>query len=152
MYQTFIFLAILSAAMLTGLMTTLLTVMRGVWRSESDEMAATNFKAFLAHAATNRALSTLSIMPVISGIVITFVSAPQGSHPLYAKIGAGVFFIGFFLWTAFFNLPIYKKVAAWKEGTAPADTRTLIGRFHQVNIVRLGAALAASILFFMSMM
>jgi uncharacterized membrane protein len=150
MYDTFIFLAILSAAMLTGLMTTLLTVMRGVWLKDSDEVAARNFKSFLAHAATNRILSTLSIMPVISGIAIMFIDTPKGDHSIYAKIGAVVFLIGFFLWTAFLNLPIYKKVAAWNDDETPSDTRMLIRRFHTVNIVRLAAALSTTILFFIA--
>ena len=150
MYKTFVFLAILSAAMLAGLMTTLLTVVRNVWREQSDEMAAKSFKGFLAHAATNRILSTLSIMPVISGIVIAFITAPHGKHPAYALVGGGIFLVGFFLWTAFFNLPIYKKVAAWDTDKVPVDVRSVIKRFHRVNLVRLFAALVTSILFFMA--
>jgi len=150
MYRLFTFFGLLSAAMLVGLMTTLLTVMRGVWLKESDDTAASSFKNFLAHAARNRILSTLSIMPVISAIVIAFIKSPADSHPHDAIIGGGIFFIGFFLWTAFFNLPIYKKVDAWPADKTPNDVRTLIKRFHDVNIVRLLAALIATVLFFMA--
>ncbi|WP_429426338.1 hypothetical protein [Nocardia sp. GAS34] len=39
--------------------------------------------------------------------------------------GGGVFLLGFFIWTAIFNLPIYKAVATWNLTEAtPADVRT----------------------------
>ncbi|MGF6885668.1 hypothetical protein ABIA39_007415 [Nocardia sp. GAS34] len=63
MYRTLAFLAILSAAMLVGLMTTLLTVMRGLWNQQPELDAARNFQDFLQHAGTNRVLSTLTIIP-----------------------------------------------------------------------------------------
>ena len=150
MYKTFVFLGILSAAMLTGLMTTLSSVMRDMWLKQSTEDASKGLKDFLASTGTGRILSTLSIMPVICGIVIAFASKPNGARPLYAYIGAGVFFVGFFLWTAFFNLPIYKEAENWNNGKAPNNVREVIARFHTVNIMRLLAALATSILFFMA--
>lgn len=150
MYKILVFLAILSAAILTGLMMTLLSVMRSMWLKQSDKDAAKGFKDFLASTSTGRILSTLSIMPVICGIVIAFIAVPNGARPIFAYIGSGVFFVGFFLWTAFFNLPIYKEVEKWSNDKTPNNGRTLIKRFHKVNIVRLLAALSTSILFFMA--
>lgn len=150
MYKIFIFLAILSASMLAGLMATLLSVMRVMWRKQSDKDASKSFKDFLAHAATNRILSTLSITPVISAIVIAFLNKPDGTRSIYVYIGGGIWFLGFFLWTAFFNLPIYKAVAKWSDNETPNNGRELINRFHNVNIVRLLVSLVTSILFFMA--
>ncbi len=92
----------------------------------------------------------VTILPVICGIVIAFVTAPNDAHPIFAYIGAGVFFVGFFLWTAFFNLPIYKEVQKWSYDNTPNNVRIIIARFHKVNIVRLLVALTTSILFFKS--
>ncbi|MBU3067829.1 DUF1772 domain-containing protein [Nocardia sp. NEAU-G5] len=151
MYRTLAFLAILSAAMLVGLMTTLLTVMRGLWNQQSEPDAARNFQDFLQHAGTNRVLSTLTIIPVISGVWMAFLHAPSSTAKVYALTGGGVFLLGFFIWTAIFNLPIYKAVAKWSLADAtPADVRTQIRRFHISNIGRLTAALATSVLFFVA--
>lgn len=151
MYRTLAFLAILSAAMLVGLMTTLLTVMRGMWNQQSDAGAARGFQDFLQHAATNRVLSTLTIIPIISAVWMAFLHAPDTTAKVCALTGGGVFLIGFFVWTAVFNLPIYKAVAKWDLTEAiPDDVRTEIGRFHASNIGRLTAALATSVLFFLA--
>ena len=150
MYQALAFVAILSAAMLVGLMTTLLTVMRAMWRQQTDEVAARSVQDFLRHAATNRVLSTLTIIPIVCAIVMAFLNAPTTAGHVCALVGGGVFLVGFFLWTAVFNLPIYKTVSQWDVASAPADTRVMIGRFHRVNTVRLTAALATSVLFFLA--
>ncbi|MFE3956813.1 anthrone oxygenase family protein [Nocardia sp. NPDC059091] len=68
-----------------------------------------------------------------------------------ALTGGEVFLVGFFLWTAIVNLPIYKAVAKWKLAEAtPADVRTQIRRFHTSNLGRLTAALATTVLFFVA--
>ncbi|MGF6882844.1 hypothetical protein ABIA39_001786 [Nocardia sp. GAS34] len=55
------------------------------------------------------------------------------------------------IWTAIFNLPIYKAVAKWSlTDDTPADVRTQIRRFHTPNLGRLTAALATSVLFFVA--
>ncbi|MBU3065454.1 DUF1772 domain-containing protein [Nocardia sp. NEAU-G5] len=151
MYRTLAFLAILSAAMLVGLMTTLLTVMRGLWNQQPELDAARNFQDFLQHAGTNRVLSTLTIIPVISGVWMAFLHAPDTTAKVCAVTGGGVFLLGFFIWTAIFNLPIYKAVARWNLTEAtPADVRTQIRRFHTSNIGRLTAALVTAVLFFVA--
>jgi uncharacterized membrane protein len=149
-YRIVNFLAVLSASMLAGLMTTLLTVMRRAWLDQTDAGAAASFKNFLNRAATNRVLSTLSITPVVSAIVMAFVAKPPNAHPRYAYIGGCVFFVGFYIWTGVFNLPIYKAVNAWNLSEAPTNTRRLILRFHLSNAVRLLASLATSALFFLA--
>jgi uncharacterized membrane protein len=150
-YQAFAFVAILSAAMLVGLMTTLLTVMRAMWRQQTDQAAAHALQDFLRHAATNRVLSTLTVLPILSAIVIAFLGGPTTAKYVCALVGGGVFLVGFFLWTAVFNLPIYRTVSHWDLASTPTDTRRIIGRFHRVNIVRLIAALATSLLFLLAL-
>jgi uncharacterized membrane protein len=150
MYSFVVYLALLSATMLVGLMTTLLTVMRSMWARQEDVMAAQSLQQFLLYAATNRVLSTLSILPVICSIVIFFIGAPSTPQLVYALIGGAVFLLGFFIWTAIFNLPIYRTVAKWDTTKAPHDVRSVLRRFHIVNLVRLAAAFAASILFFLA--
>ena len=150
MYSFIVYLALLSATMLVGLMTTLLTVMRAMWARQTDALAAQSFQQFLTYAATNRVLSTLSILPVICSIVIFFISAPSATQRVYALVGGGVFFLGFFIWTGIFNTPIYRTVAKWDTAKVPDDVRSLIQRFHMSNLVRLTATLAASILFFLA--
>ncbi|GAA1968548.1 DUF1772 domain-containing protein [Kitasatospora viridis] len=150
MYEALVFLAILSAAMLVGLMTTLLTVMRVIWRQQSDEDAARAFQDFLAKAGTNRVLSTLTVIPIVSSIVIAFTGAPNHAAYVCALVGGGVFLAFFFLWTAAFNLPVYKAVAQWGGEGAPADVRVMISRFHRSNSVRLCGAFATSLLFFLA--
>lgn len=154
MYQVLVFAAILASAMLVGLMTTLLSVMRAMWRQQSDRTAARSLQDFLRQAATNRVLSTLTIIPVISAIVIAFLGAPSTVKYDCALAGGGVFLVGFFLWTAMFNLPIYQAVSAWDLASnstdTPVDTRAVISRFHRVNTVRLSAALATSLLFLLA--
>lgn len=150
MYQVLIFLAILAAAMLVGLMTTLLSVMRSMWRGQDDDVAARSLQEFLRFAATNRILSTLTIIPILCSIVIAFLGAPTTGKYVFALTGGGVFLVGFFLWTAVFNLPIYKLVSGWDLASTPVDVRAVIGRFHRVNIVRLSAALITSGLFFLA--
>jgi uncharacterized membrane protein len=146
-YQAFVFAAILSSTMLVGLMTTLLTVMRAMWRAQADQAAAQSLRDFLAHAATNRVLSTLTVIPILSAIVIAFLGGPTPADHVRALVGGGVFLVGFFLWTAVFNLPIYRTVSQWDLASTPTDTRLIISRFHRVNTVRLIAALATSLLF-----
>lgn len=150
MYQLFVFLALFSAAMLAGLMATLLCVFRNLWMQQSDEMAARSFKEFLSFAVGNRLLATLTILPVICTVVIVFVAKPQAAQPLYAYVGGGVFLIFFFLWTAFFNLPAYKEVETWNPERLPDNMRARINRFHRFNAVRLMGASVASILFFLA--
>ncbi|MFJ9367585.1 anthrone oxygenase family protein [Nocardia sp. NPDC101769] len=151
MYRTLAFLAILSAAMLVGLMTTLLTVMRGLWNQQSEADAARSFQDFLKHAGTNRVLSTLTIIPIISAIWMAFLHAPDTTAKVCALTGGGVFLLGFFIWTAVFNLPIYKAVDKWRLAEAtPDDVRTEIRRFHASNLGRLTAATATSVLFFVA--
>jgi uncharacterized membrane protein len=149
-YSFVVYLALLSATMLVGLMTTLLTVMRPMWARQTDVLAAQSLQQFLAYAATNRVLSTLSILPVICSIVIIFIGAKSTSQLVYALVGGGVFLLGFFIWTAIFNLPIYKTVTKWDTTQAPDDVRSILRRFHVVNLVRLTAAFATSILFFLA--
>ncbi len=151
MYHVMAYLAIVSAAMLAGLMTTLLSVFRSMWNRLGDRDAASAFQDFLRHAATNRILSTLTIVPIICAIVMAFLTAPTPAKYVCALVGGGVFLLGFFLWTAAFNLPIYRAVATWDPAaTVPTDTRALITRFHRVNIGRLVAALATTVLFFIA--
>ena len=145
-----IYLALLSATMLVGLMTTLLTVMRSMWAKQTDALAAQSFQQFLTFAATNRVLSTLSILPVICSIVIIFIGAPSTTQRVYALVGGGVFFLGFFIWTGIFNTPIYRTVAKWNTTKAPDDVRSVLRRFHASNLVRLTATLVTSILFFLA--
>ena len=149
-YDIFDFLALLSALMLAGLMTILSTVMRKMWREQNDADAAASFKHFLKCAATDRILSTMSITPVIAALVMAFVVQPKGAQVGYAYVGGGIFLVGFFFWTAFFNLPIYKAVDAWTLAEAPQDTREKIGRFHRSNAVRLVALLVTAVLFFLA--
>lgn len=149
-YSFVVYLALLSAAMLAGLISTLLSVMRSMWARQTDVLAARSFQQFLAYAATNRVLSTLSILPVICAIVVIFIGAPSTSQLVYVLVGGGVFLLGFFIWTAIFNLPIYRSVAKWDTTKVPDNVRSLIRRFHLVNLARLTALLAASILFFMA--
>ena len=149
-YDIFDFLALLSALMLAGLMTILSTVMRKMWREQNDADAAASFKHFLKCAATDRILSTMSITPVIAALVMAFVAKPKGAQVGYAYVGGGIFLVGFFFWTAFFNLPIYKAVDAWTLAEAPPDTREKIGRFHRSNAVRLVASLVTAVLFFLA--
>ncbi|HEY4388686.1 MAG TPA: hypothetical protein VGN34_29905, partial [Ktedonobacteraceae bacterium] len=108
MYSLVVYLALLSATMLVGLMTTLLTVMRSMWARQADAPAAQSLQQFLTYAATNRVLSTLSILPVICSIVIFFIGAPSITQLVYSLVGGSVFLLGFFIWTAIFNLPIYR--------------------------------------------
>ncbi|MFB9931858.1 anthrone oxygenase family protein [Amycolatopsis halotolerans] len=150
MYQVLIFAAILAAAMLVGLMATLLSVMRAMWRGQADDDAARNLQDFLRHAATNRILSTLTIIPIACSIALGFLGAPTAAKYACAMTAGGVFLTGFFLWTAVFNLPIYTTVSRWDLATTPADVRSVISRFHRVNAVRLCAALIASGLFFLA--
>jgi hypothetical protein len=56
---------------------------------------------------------------------------------------------GFFLWTALFNLPIYRAMAGWNE-TQSGEVWPLLRRFHRANVVRLAAALALTVLFFLA--
>lgn len=147
-YEICDFLALSSALMLAGLMTMLATVMSKIWREQNDAAAAASFKHFLKYAATNRILSTMSITPVIAALVMAFVTKPAGARVEYAYIAGCIFLVGFFLWTAFFNLPIYKAVDAWTLAEVPSDTRLQIGRFHCSNAVRLVAALVTALLFF----
>ena len=149
-YDIFDFLALLSALMLAGVMTILSTVMRKMWREQNDADAAASFKHFLKYAATDRILSTMSITPVIAALVMAFVAQPKGAQVGYAYVGGGTFLVGFFFWTALFNLPIYKAVDAWTLAEAPSDTREKIGRFHRSNAVRLAALLVTAVLFFLA--
>jgi hypothetical protein len=150
MYRVMAYAAIVSAAMLMGLMTTLLSVFRLMWARLDERGAAAAFQQFLRYAATSRVLSTLTIVPVVSAIVIAFLDAPTAKYAC-ALIGGGVFLLGFFVWTAIFNLPIYRTVASWDPVvTTPSNTRALIARFHLVNIGRLVSALATTILFFLA--
>ena len=149
-YDIFDFLALLNALMLAGVMTILSTVMHKMWREQNDADAAASFKRFLEYATTNRILSTMSITPVIAALVMAFVAKPAGSQAGYAYAGGGIFFVGFFLWTAFFNLPVYKAVNAWTLIETPSDTREQIGRFHRSNAVRLAASLVTAVLFFLA--
>lgn len=150
MYQVLIFVAILAAAMLVGLMATLLSVMRSMWRGQADVDAARSLHEFLRYAATNRVLSTLTVIPIACAIAIAFMGAPTTAAYVYAMTGGGVFLAGFFVWTAVFNLPVYKTVSRWDLASTPDDVRSIIGRFHRVNIVRLSAALITSALFFLA--
>lgn len=149
-YELCDFLALASALMLAGLMTALSTIMRKLWRGQADAEAAAGFKGFLRWAATDRFLSTMSIVPVIAPFAMALAAKPKDAQAGYAYCGGAVFFIGFFLWTAIFNLPIYKAVRAWTPCPTPADTRVQIRRFHRSNLVRLGSALMTAALFFMA--
>jgi hypothetical protein len=150
MYHVLIFAAILAAAMLVGLMATLLGVMRSLWRSQDDGAAARSLQDFLRFAATNRVLSTLTIIPIVCSIAIGFLGAPTTAKYVCAVTGGGVFLAGFFLWTAVFNLPIYKMVSRWDPASTPGNVRSVISRFHRTNVVRLSAALITSGLFFLA--
>jgi uncharacterized membrane protein len=150
MYELLTFLALLSAAMLAGLMATLVSVMRVMWQREADTDAASHLQEFLRYAARNRVLSTLSIVPVIAAIAIVFVGAPSRGQLVYALLGGGLFLVGFFLVTAVFNLPVYNAIMGWDVAELPAGWRSVLGRLHLVNAVRLAAALASGTLFFLA--
>lgn len=136
--------------MLAGLMTALLTILRRTWRDQTDAEAAAGFKDFLRWAATDRILSTMSIAPVVAPIGMALVTKPNDAQIGYAYCGGTVFFFGFFLWTAVFNLPIYKAVRSWVVSPTPSDTRGQLRRFHRSNLVRLAAALTTATLFFLA--
>jgi uncharacterized membrane protein len=154
MYQLLIFTAILSTAMLAGLMTTLLIVMRPMWRQQTDDVAARSLRDFLRHASTNRILITVTNLPAICAIVIGFLGAPARSGYAFALAGGGVFLVGFLVCTALVNLPIYRAVLRWnlESDAEPArqEVRRALRRFHRSNVIRLGSALAASALFFLA--
>lgn len=149
-YDIFDFLALLSAFMLAGLMAILSTVMCKIWRDQNDADAAANFKNFLKYAVSDRILSIMSITPVIAAFAMAFVAKPAGAQVGYAYAGGFIFFVGFFIWTTFFNLPVYKAVDAWTLIEAPSDTREQIGRFHRSNAVRLVASLVTAVLFYLA--
>ena len=151
MHEVLIYVAIVSAAMLAGLMTALLVVFRPMWNRQSDAIVRSGFSDFLHYAGTNRVLSTLSILPVLCGIGLIFARSPETAPFVFGILGGAVFLVGFFLWTAFFNLPIYRAVGTWTDDTPPGEVRALIHRFHMVNIVRLGSALAATVLFMLAL-
>jgi uncharacterized membrane protein len=149
-FNGLIYTALLSSSMLAGLMAVLLAVMRKAWSAQPDLLAAREFKQFLTFAAKNRVLSTLSVLPVLCpALAVCF--RPRGTPPLaFALGGCGVFLLGFFVWTALFNLPIYRAVERWDVAEVPADLRAMLRRFHTANAVRLAAALCASALFFVA--
>lgn len=150
MYQFLVFLAVMSAAMLVGVMTMLLTVMRVMWRQQSDAAAAASLHDFLRYAATNRLLGTLGILPVVCAIGIAFLGAPSATQYVYSLVGGAVFLVGFFVWTAVFNLPIYKAVSQWDLTPTPPEARSIINRFHRANTVRLAAGCATTMLYFLA--
>lgn len=150
MYEVLVFAGLLPAAMMTGLMTTLLVVFRPMWDRQPDDAAAVGFRDFVAHAAGNRILTALSLIPALCAAGIAVVGAPGTTELAYAVAGGGVYFVGFFLWTMIFNLPIYRAVAAWTDAPPYRDARALMRRFHLNNAVRLACALATSVLFFLA--
>ena len=145
-----VFLAILSVAMLAGLLTTLLAVMRIIWNEQTDDTAATSFHEFLDRASTNPVLATLCVIPVVCTVALIFLGAPSTTQLTYAMTGGGIFFVGFLLWTVVLNLPVYRIVAAWEPHAPHPDVRKIIRRFHVYNLVRLGSSLAAGVLFFLA--
>jgi uncharacterized membrane protein len=149
-FSGLIYTALLSSSMLAGLMAVLLSVMRRVWAEQSNLSAAREFRQFLTFAAKNRLLSTLSVLPVLCPL-LALCFRPRGApYPAFALAGCGVFLVGFFIWTAIFNLPIYRAVDRWDVTEAPVDLRVMLRRFHIANTVRLAAALCASAFFFVA--
>ena len=150
MYLALVFVALLSAAMMVGLMTTLLTVMGPMWRRQSDDVAARSLQDFLRIAPGNPILQGLTVLPPAVGLAIVVIGAPAGGQYLCALLGGAVFAAGFTAWTVVVNLPIYRTVAAWSLTAAPPDFRAVLGQFQRANAVRLAAALATTVLFFLA--
>ncbi|WP_158888008.1 anthrone oxygenase family protein [Amycolatopsis anabasis] len=148
MYEVLVYLSVVSAAMLVGLMTTLLTVLRPIWAQQPEDAAARSFQTFLRFATPNPILLLLSFIPVISAIIIAFLDAPGTGEYVSALVGGGVFFVGYFACTALVNTPIYKIVMTWDPETSPEAVTPLLQRFHKVNLIRLAATVATTILFF----
>lgn len=147
-FDGLIFIALLSASMLAGLMVALLTVMRKVWARQDEATAAHSFKEFLTQAARNRVLSTLSVLPIVCPLIAVFCRPGRSGQLKFALAGCSIFLLGFYVWTGLINLPIYRAVDRWDLTKTPDNVRTYLRRFHTANIVRLGALICASALFF----
>jgi uncharacterized membrane protein len=147
-FDGLIFIALVSASALAGLMTALLVVMRKIWAGQTDAQAANSFKEFLGQAARNRVLSTLSVLPIVCPLVAIFYHPERSGQLRFALVGCGIFLLGFYLWTGVFNLPIYRAVDRWDLTKTPDDVRAWLRRFHTANAVRLSASLCASAFFF----
>jgi uncharacterized membrane protein len=146
--------AMIAAAMMAGLMTVLLVVMRPMWRAEGNDVAARHLQDFLALAARNPILVALTILPWVAAIAALLAGTGDADHAVLVAAGGAIYFAGFTAWTVLFNLPLYRRVAAWRlttDSPTSVDLHEILGRFDRANSVRFAAALIATLLFALAM-
>lgn len=130
--------AIVSTGLFAGLMMTLVFLLQRQWLRQDKNEYAIYFKQFLLVAKGHPLVTLLSFVSFIA----PFYLATQASGKvawLYIASGT-VFLVGCFIVTVFLNLPIYRRVIAWRTASDYTNWKEVRAKFFTLNIIRFTSA------------
>jgi uncharacterized membrane protein len=136
-------ISVVSVGLFAGLMMTLVFLLQRQWMKQQKNEYAQYFKQFLLVAKGHPLITLLSFTSFIGPLYLA-IQSPSDTMALWA---AGlVFFVGCFVVTVFLNLPIYRRVIAWRTTADYANWKEVRMRFFILNIVRFVSALVSLVL------
>lgn len=135
-------ISIISIGLFAGLMMTLVFLLQRQWMKQQKDEYALYFKQFLLVAKGHPLVALLSFVSFIGPLYL----AVQFPDTIALWAAGLIFFLGCFVVTVFLNLPIYRRVIAWKTTDDYASWQEVRARFFMLNIVRFASALTSLVL------
>lgn len=123
-------------------MMTLVFLLQRQWMRQQKDEYALYFKQFLLVAKGHPLITVLSFVPFIGPLYL----ATQSPDKIALWAAGLVFFLGCFIVTVFLNLPIYRRVIAWKTSDDYANWKEVRTRFFVLNLIRFISALVSLVL------
>lgn len=135
--------SVISTGLFAGLMMALVFLLQRQWLVQTQSEYALYFKQFLLAAKGHPLITLLTFVSFIGPFSLAVLSS---TDRLLLLTAGAVFFIGCFVVTVFLNLPIYRRVIAWKTPADQADWKNVRSKFFVLNVVRFSSALLSLIL------
>jgi uncharacterized membrane protein len=136
---------VVSTGLFSGLMMTLVFLLQRQWMQQQKDEYALCFKQFILVANLYPLLTLIMFVSFIAPVYLALQVGGGTKAVIYGAAGA-VFFVGCFVVTVFLNLPLYRRVIAWKSSADYADWKVVRAKFFMLNVIRFGSALVSLVL------
>ncbi len=146
MYDLIFITSVISTGLFAGLMMTLVFILQRQWMRQDKKDYAHYFKEFLLVAKGHPLITILSFVSFIAPIYLAIQSRDDAAQVALYAAASAVFFIGCFVVTVFLNLPIYRRVIAWRNDLDYDNWKEVRTKFFMLNITRFSSAFASLLL------
>jgi uncharacterized membrane protein len=141
-------LSLLSLGLFAGVMLALVAILQRQWALQSREDYVPYFRSFLLVAKGNPIISVLTFAGFLGpfGMSVYALSNQALTQGVFYACAGLTFLIGCLGVTLRLNFPIYDQVTQWVTPEAALEWASVRNRFFRLNLIRLGAAIAAFLL------